>query len=69
MVKVIFNTIRNCTLRKEIAPSVNKFFPLREVSISKRDTIEESHCLIQLSPFDVPYFFSIQATPFRTMCQ
>ena len=39
------------------------FFPLREVPILKRDTIEENHCLIQESPFDVRNFFSILATP------
>ena len=40
-----------------------KFFPLREIPILKRDTIEENHCLIQKSPFDVHNFFSILATP------
>ena len=29
----------------------------------KRDAIEENHCLIQLSPYDVRNFFSILATP------
>ena len=47
VIKVIFNTIRNCSLRKEFAPSGSKFFPLREVPILKRDSIEENHCLIQ----------------------
>ena len=47
VVKVIFHTIRNCSLRKEFAPSGSKFFPFREVSILKRDSIEENHCLIQ----------------------
>ena len=37
--------------------------PLREVSIMKRGAIEENHCLIQESPFDVRNFFSIIATP------
>ena len=48
-IKVIFHTIhvRNCSLRKEFAPSGSKFFPLREVPILKRDAIEENHCLIQ----------------------
>ena len=39
VVKVIFHTIRNC--------SGSKFVPLREVPFSKRDAIEENHCLIQ----------------------
>ena len=39
VVKVIFNTLRNCSKRKEFAPSGRKFFPLREVPM-KRDTIE-----------------------------
>ena len=47
MVKVIFHAIGNCTLRKEFAPSGNKFFPLKEVPVMKRDAIEENHCLIQ----------------------
>ena len=29
----------------------------------KRDAIEENHCLIQLSPFDVRNFFSFLAPP------
>ena len=41
----------------------NKFFPLQEVSILKRDEIEENHCLVQYSPFDVRNFFSILTTP------
>ena len=36
VVKVIFHTIRNCSLRKDFAPSGSKFFPLREVPICKR---------------------------------
>ena len=40
MVNVIFHTIRNCSKREEFAPSGSKFFPLREVPISKRDAIE-----------------------------
>ena len=39
MVKVIFHTIRNCSKREELAPSGSKFFPLKEDSILKRDTI------------------------------
>ena len=35
MVKVISYTIRNCSIRKEFAPSGSKFFLLREVSIWK----------------------------------
>ena len=42
-----FHTIRNCSYRKEFAPSGSKFFPLREVPILKRDAIEENYCLIQ----------------------
>ena len=30
VVKVIFHTLRNCSERKEFAPSGSKFFPLRE---------------------------------------
>ena len=33
VIKVIFHTITNCSLRKEFAPSGSIFFPLREVSI------------------------------------
>ena len=36
MVKVLFHTIRYCSLRKEFAPSGSKFFPLREVPIFKK---------------------------------
>ena len=35
VVKVTFHVIRNCSYRKEFAPSGSKFFPLREVSIMK----------------------------------
>ena len=45
--KVILHTIRNCSERKQFAPSGSKFFPVREVLILKRDAIEENHCLIQ----------------------
>ena len=47
VIKVIFHTIRNCSLRNEFAPSGNKFFPFREVPTLKREAIEENHCLIQ----------------------
>ena len=47
VVKVVFHAIRNCSLRKEFAPSGSKFFPIREVSIMKRDATEGNHCLIQ----------------------
>ena len=47
VVKVIFHSIRNCSWRKEIAPSGSYFFPLREVPILKRDANEENDCLIQ----------------------
>ena len=63
MVKVIFNTIRNCSKRKELAPSGSKFFPSREVPILKRDANEENHFLIQKSPFWARNFFSVLATP------
>ena len=62
MVKVIYHTIRNCSLRKEFAPSVSKFFLLIEVPTLKRDTIEKNQSLIQCYPFDVHNFFSILAT-------
>ena len=41
----------------------SKIFPLREVPILKRDAIEEHHCLVQKSPFDVRNFFRVLATP------
>ena len=47
VLKVILHVIRNCSLRKEFAPSGSKFFPFREVPIMKMDAIEENHCLIQ----------------------
>ena len=62
MVIVIFHTIRNCSLKKEFAPSGTKFFPLREFPILKRGAIEQNHCLIQLSFFDVHIFSSVLAT-------
>ena len=43
VVKVIFHTIRNGSLRKEFAPPGSKFFTLREIPISKSDAIEENH--------------------------
>ena len=64
VIKMNFHTIRNCSKRKEFAPSGSKFFPLRKVHILKRNAIEENHCLIQWSPFGVRiFFFSIVATP------
>ena len=36
IVKLILNTIRNWSYRKEFAPSKRKFFPLIEVPISKK---------------------------------
>ena len=45
VVKVIFQTIRNCSIRKEFAPSGSEFFPLREVPILKRGAIEDNRCL------------------------
>ena len=65
MVKVLFHTIRNCSYRKEFAPSVSKFFPLREVPVLKRDEIEDNNLLIKLSPFDVRNLFSVLATPLK----
>ena len=47
VVKVIYHTTRDCSERKELAPSGSKFFPLREVPILKRVAIEANHCLIQ----------------------
>ena len=64
MAKVIFHDIRNCSYTlKEFPHSESKVFPLREVPIMKRETFEDNHCLIQLSLFDVRYFFSVLATP------
>ena len=53
MVNVIFHAIRNWSNRKEFAPSGSKFFHIREVSILKKDAIE------QKSPFEVLNFFTI----------
>ena len=50
-------------LKVRICSSGSKFFPLREFPIMKRDAIEENHCLVQLSPFDVLTFFSVLAMP------
>ena len=47
VIKVIFHTILNCSVRKEFAPSGSKFFPLREVPILKRDESEDNICLIE----------------------
>ena len=47
VVKLIFHAIRNCSNRKEFAPSGSEFFPFREVPILKKDPIEDNHCLIQ----------------------
>ena len=47
MVKVIFHSIRNYSLRKDFAPSGSEYFPLREVLILKRDTIDEKSLLDQ----------------------
>ena len=55
VVNLIYHAIRNCSYRKEFAPSGDKFFPLREVPIMKRDAHK--------SPFDVRNFFSALATP------
>ena len=44
MVKTIFHTKRNDSLEEEFASFGSKFFPLREVSILKRDAIEENPC-------------------------
>ena len=66
MVKVIFPTLRKCSLRKEFAPSGGKLFLLGEVSFLKREVIEENHCLVQYSPFDVRNVISVLATPLNT---
>ena len=63
VVKLIFHTIRNGSEREEFAPSGSKFFPLRKVPFFKRDEIEENHCLIQESLFDVRNFCSVLVTP------
>ena len=42
VVKVFFHTLRNCSSRKEFAPSGSKLFSLREVPILKRDYCRES---------------------------
>ena len=42
VVKVIFHTKRNCSERKEFAPSGSQFFPLREVPIMKETQLRES---------------------------
>ena len=47
VVKVIFHTLRNCSYRKDFAPSVSEFFPLREIPILIRDVIVENYYLIQ----------------------
>ena len=57
VVKVIFHATRNC--------SGSKLFPLMKVPISKRDAIEEKHCLIQLSPFDVRTIFGVLLSTLR----
>ena len=49
VVKVNFLAIRNCSKRKEFAPSGSKFFPLREVPILKKDAIDPFHIVIFLS--------------------
>ena len=67
MIKVIYHSIRDRSLRKTFAPSGSKFFPLREVPILKRDVIGENHNLIQKSPFDVRNILSILATPLATI--
>ena len=67
MIKVIYHSKRDCSLRKKFAPSGSKFFPLREVPILKRDVIEENYNLIQKSPFDVRNILSIPATPLTTI--
>ena len=61
MVKV-FIYLKELLLTERIRSSGSKFFPLREVPISKRDIIVENHCLIQRYPFDVRNFFKVLAT-------
>ena len=65
MVKVIFYTIRNCSKRKEFAPSGSKIFLLREVPILKRNAIEDHNSLVQLCSFSVRNLFSVLNTPFE----
>ena len=51
-------------LIKEIIRSLwEQIISFKRSSYSKRDAIEENHCLIQQSPFDVHNFFSVLATP------
>ena len=54
VVKVIFHTIRNCSKRKERSRSIwEQILSFKINSHLKKNTIEEIHCLIQKSPFDV----------------
>ena len=55
MVKVIFHYHSELLLKESIhfAPSGSKFFPLREIPFLKMGAVEENHCLIRQSPFDV----------------
>ena len=49
-------------IKERIRSLWKQILPLREVPISKRGAIEENHCLIQLSPFDVRNYFGVLAT-------
>ena len=50
VVKVVFYTLKNCSLRKEFAPSGSKFFPLRELPIMKRDVDRSGSVVECLTP-------------------
>ena len=50
MLNVTFHTIRNSSKRTEFAPSGSKFFPLREVSILKKDEVEGRKRALLLDP-------------------
>ena len=59
---VIFHTRRE-RIRSLWEQKRERIFSFKRSSHLKRDAIEENHCLIQYSPFDVRNVFSIQATP------
>ena len=63
MEKVIFHDIRNCSQRKEFAPSGSKFFPLREAPIFKKGAIRiifdySNACKRHIGQFMFFVFFS-----------
>ena len=47
-VEIVYrHTLRDCSERKEYVPGGCKFFPIREVTIYKRDAICEILCSLQ----------------------